>query len=261
MLVRELENRLLGVIPSKAAEEWDRTGMLVGNPDATVGNVAVSLDPSIAALDFCMAHDANVLVTHHPLFLDPPQSVKPGAPNADAVGARIWQAVRNGISVISFHTALDANPLAANVLAAPLGLEAGNTVLESTPNMPGYGYGRICEAPTRDAASWLASCEAAFGRKARLWGSEDREIRRICLWTGAAGESPQACLEAQVDLLICGEVKYHTALDASEMGLSIVELGHDVSEQPHCALLVESLLRAGIPAESVFLMDLPVNWR
>jgi len=83
---------------------------------------------------------------------------------------------------------------------------------------------------------------------------------RVCLWTGAAGESPLACLAKDVDLLVCGEVKYHMALDAAELGLCIIELGHDVSEQVHCPVLVESLQKCGVDGAAIRLMDLPANW-
>ena len=68
-------------------------------------------------------------------------------------------------------------------------------------------------------------------------------------------------MKRRIDVLICGEVRYHTAIDACESGLCIVELGHDVSEQPHCAVLVKSLQEMGIPDYDIHLMSLPDNWR
>ncbi len=259
MRVGELERRLFAMLPESAAEPWDRTGMLTGDADAEVSGVAVALDPGVQAIDFALSHHANVLLTHHPLFLDSPKRISPD-PLRDVVGARIWHAVENGISVISFHTALDANPRAARVLADPLALEPGSDILEPMPGCPGFGYGRICEAPLRPASAYRDDCERAFGRKCRLWGNPAQQVRRVCLWTGAAGDAPQNCVLRGVDLLICGEVKYHAALDAVEAGLALIELGHDVSEQPHCSVLLELAKEAGIPAARIFVMDLPATW-
>lgn len=261
MRIGELEQKMLQVIPASAAESWDRTGMLVGDPEAPLAGVAVALDPSLTAIEFAKANGANVLVTHHPLFLDPPCEAKPAGCGQDAVGARVWQAIASGVSIMSFHTALDANPLAAHVLARPLGLEAGDELLESAPGMAGFGYGRICRAPMQPLSRYTRLCQEAFGRANRTWGDPGREIKSICLWTGAAGDAPAMCADRGIDLLICGEAKYHAALDACERGLAIIELGHDVSEQPLCEVLVESVTQCGVSGESVFPMALPGNWR
>lgn len=261
MRVQELEAKLLELFPASAAEEWDRTGMLVGNPNDEVTSVAVALDPSIASIDFAHEHNANVLLTHHPLFLQPPEEIKPIGGGHDAVGSRIWHAVSSGVSIISFHTALDANPRAARVLSEPLGLTLSGEMLELTHSFDGFGYGQICTVDNTTAVRLRDACAHAFGGTPRLWGDPERIIHRVCLWTGAAGDAALACAQRDIDMLICGEVRYHTALDASEFGLCIVELGHDVSEQPHCSVLVESLKEVGISERDIHLMPLPVNWR
>lgn len=261
MRVGELEEKLLDMFPASAAESWDRTGMLVGDPEDEITAVAVALDPGIDAIDFASEHGANVLVTHHPLFLQPPEMVKPAGNGHDAVGARIWHAVKSGVSIISFHTALDANPRASRVLADPLGLQPTGEMLECTTGHDGFGYGQICEAPELTGAQLRDACVKAFGGTPRVWGNAQRTAKRVCLWTGAAGEAALACVQHGIDVLVCGEVRYHTALDACESGLCIVELGHDVSEQPHCAVLVKSLQEVGIPECGIHLMPLPENWR
>ena len=261
MLVRELEERLLEQLPASAAESWDRTGMLVGDPDDEILAVAVALDPTIEAIDFAIGNGANVLVCHHPLFLQPPEEVKPAGRGRDAVGSRVWHAVKSGVSIMSFHTALDANPMAANVLAGPLGLRPSGELLQATPSHDGFGYGQICHTKNMTARELLFSCTQEFGGAPRLWGEPDRLASTICLWTGAAGEAVPECVKRGIDVLVCGEVRYHTALDAVGNGLTIIELGHDVSEQPHCAVLVKSIAEAGIPDCDIHLMPLPENWQ
>ena len=63
-----------------------------------------------------------------------------------------------------------------------------------------------------------------------------------------------------VDCLVCGELKYHDALDAAESGLAIIELGHDVSELPLCALLATEVVKAGIPESCVTILNQENNW-
>lgn len=261
MLVGELESRLLEFVPADAAESWDRTGMLVGDPLDEVTRVAVALDPNMRALEFARDNEANVLLTHHPLFLDPPTEFRPEASAKQAPGLHIWKAIELGISIISFHTALDANPVAARAMSELVGIEPTGELLEAHPSRAGFGYGRICDGEGLPLSHFADACEQAFQRKPRVWGDASKEVRRACLWTGAAGEAPAECLERGVDLLICGEVNYHRALDASELGLGIIELGHDASEQVFCPILVELAQRSGIDAKDICMLELPGNWR
>lgn len=261
MRVEELERKLLADFPAGQAEAWDRTGMLVGDPDDEVRTVLVALDPTRGAVAQACDVGANVLVTHHPMFLDPPEQVMPAARGRDVVGSRIWEAISRGVSVMSFHTALDASPLAADALAAPLGLVPDGGLLEELPGAPGCGYGRLCSAGGIALGELAGRCRAAFGHEVRVWGEPGRALGRVCLWTGAAGQSPRECNALGIDALVCGEVKYHEALDASEAGLCLIELGHDVSEQVLCSVLVESLKRVGLPPECIHLRELPANWR
>ena len=77
---------------------------------------------------------------------------------------------------------------------------------------------------------------------------------------GSAGSLLQECLDQGVECLICGEAKYHEALDASLSGLSIIELGHDVSEFPLCALLAAQVQAAGIAQNCISMIDQKNKW-
>ena len=71
--VGALERALLKEFPAADAEAWDRTGMTVGDPARLVEGVAVALDPTVDAVEEAASMGANVLVTHHPAFLQPPR--------------------------------------------------------------------------------------------------------------------------------------------------------------------------------------------
>lgn len=162
LTVGQLEAHLLHDFPASDAESWDRTGMLVGDRSAAVAGVCVALDPTVDAIRQTHAAGANVLVTHHPLFLDPPTSIEPAAQRGDAVGARVWQAITDGVSVLSFHTALDVSVPASHVLPGLLGLRKQG-ILEAVRRDPDRGYGQICTPDT-----------AAPADSGALQGSSDR---------------------------------------------------------------------------------------
>ncbi len=63
-----------------------------------------------------------------------------------------------------------------------------------------------------------------------------------------------------VDCLICGEIKSHEALDVSQAGLGVIELGHDVSELPLVAVLADAVVRLGVPQDKIVVLDQGANW-
>lgn len=263
MTVGELELALLAQFPREDAEEWDRTGLLVGDPTALVSGVAVALDATGAAIKAAVRVGANVLLTHHPAFLEPPAVLSPSYARATAPGVNAYTAVREGVALMNFHTALDVSVQATRLLPSMLSLDFGR-ILMPLASDPQKGYGQYCTVRHTDKpfklAHLAARCVAVFGRQPRVWGDMSAVLNDVVIANGSAGDVVQAALDAGADCLVCGEVKYHAALDAAQAGLSIVELGHDVSELPLCALLGQTAIDAGVAAGEVFILDQDSNW-
>lgn len=263
LLVGELERALLCEMPAADACSWDRTGMLVGDPTQTVQGVAVALDPTIPALEAAYRAGANVLLTHHPVFLDPPELFVPYGVQGHTPGAVVRRAVELGMNIMSFHTALDVSVAGLDALPALLRLQSVG-VLEPLAHNATKGFGRICTPAPDEAPLSLrhlsARCVPVFGSLPRVWGNPDASLSRIVTSGGSAGSFAQACLDQHIDCLVCGEMKYHEALDASLSGLAIIELGHDVSELPLCTLLAAHALAAGVGQSCITMIDQKDNW-
>lgn len=263
LAVGGLERALLKRFPAEDAEAWDRTGLLVGDPAQIVRGVAVALDPTVEAVRAASAAGANVLATHHPAFLAPPDSFKPGASVAADPGALVWAAIEAGVALMCYHTALDVSAEAQRVLPGMLNLQLKG-VIAPLQGSRRKGYGQLCAARPGDGPLTLgqlaARCTAVFGRAPRVWGDLKRPLGRMATCTGAMGEVGAACLREGVDCLVCGEAKYHDALALSQAGLCLVELGHDASEIPLAAVLAAAVEGAGVPKEAVTVLDQSGNW-
>lgn len=263
--VAALERSLLEAFPADDAEAWDRTGMTVGDGSRLVSGVAVALDATVAAIDMAASVGANVLVTHHPAYLNPPDSFKPISSSSSISGAVVWHAIYRGVALMSFHTALDVSTSAQRVLPGMLGFEFRKVLIPAK----GYagtnkGYGQLCNIRSDESLSLgqlAARCTSVFARPPRVWGNFSQEITTVVTCTGSAGQMGRAALEAHADCLVCGEIKYHDALDLSQAGLAIIDLGHDVSELPLVSVLASAVQDAGIPDELVFAIDQRDNWR
>lgn len=265
MTIGALEKALLREFPAEDAEAWDRTGLLVGERSLPVTKVAVALDPTVRAIEEASAVGANVLVTHHPAFLAAPDAFAPEASAAVSPGAGVWAAIRHQVALMDFHTALDVSPSAARVLPGMLGLKFTGKFAEPLAGSRRKGYGQVCEVPGNEEApetlSRLAArCTAVFGRAPRVWGSPDAPVRTAVTCTGSAGDTGAAAVALGVDAVICGEMKYHAALELSQAGVAVIELGHDGSELPLTAVLAEALDRAGVPGTSIVMLDQSENW-
>lgn len=63
-----------------------------------------------------------------------------------------------------------------------------------------------------------------------------------------------AALKRGVDLIVCGEVHYHTALDLVLAGATLIELGHDASEEPYVPFLHE-LMSSVLPNHKIVSIE------
>jgi dinuclear metal center YbgI/SA1388 family protein len=121
LLAGKMNPRVLDIIeiidtiaPFQLAEEWDNVGLQVGDPSAQVSRIMVSLDAGDEAIDAAIAAQCQLLLTHHPLFFRPLQTIS----LADPSGARIGRALRNSLSIVSLHTNFDIAEGGVNDLLA-----------------------------------------------------------------------------------------------------------------------------------------------
>jgi putative NIF3 family GTP cyclohydrolase 1 type 2 len=122
--------------------------------------------------------------------------------------------------------------------------------------------GMLNHAPEGLTLGALAVLAAkTFNVTPRVWGDPETILNLVATATGSASSLVGDVLATKAQALVAGEVRYHDALDALEMGLSIVELGHDVSEWPLVGLL-EDAVRAvpGLDARSVHTLPATPGW-
>lgn len=105
--------------PESDAEAWDAPGLQVGDPDATVTTVLVSLDVTPEVVEEAVSVGAELVVAHHPLLLRPLERLTP----ATASGRVALAAARAGVAVVGAHTNFDvADTGTTEPIVAALGL-------------------------------------------------------------------------------------------------------------------------------------------
>lgn len=120
--VADVRRVLNAAYPPELAEEWDKVGLICGDPDEPVSRVAVALDCTDAVADAAVASGAQMLVVHHPLLLRGVSSVAADTPK----GRILHKLIRGGVALFAAHTNADsARPGVNDRLAELLGVHPG----------------------------------------------------------------------------------------------------------------------------------------
>ncbi len=229
MTVKELYKKLDALIPRALSCEWDNDGLMCcPDGEREVRKVLVSLDVTDKTVNVAISGGYDLIVSHHPFIFKGLKSIN----GENHVGEKAIALIKNGVSVFSFHTRLDAADGGVNDTLADL------LCLEDVIPFGEGGIGRIGALPEAISAEELAArVRDALGAEG-VWLSEANiPCRRIAVLGGNGGDDVEAAIAAGADTYISGELKYHSMADASELGINLIEAGHFYTEDPVCAVL------------------------
>ena len=145
--------------PQDTAEDWDAVGLVVGDPSQPVRRVMFAVDPVDDVVAEAIEWGADLLVTHHPLFLKGVHSVAA----TTYKGALVHRLIRAGCALYVAHTNADAADRGvAHALADALGL------VDSRPLVPAPGPSGTDEPADDGAVSAERAEPIGLGRVGRL---------------------------------------------------------------------------------------------
>lgn len=105
--------------PPHTAESWDAVGLVCGDPDAEVSRVLFAIDPVAVVAGEALDWGAQLVVTHHPLFLRGVHGVAATTPK----GRLVHRLISRGVGLHVAHTNADSAEGGVNdALAETLGL-------------------------------------------------------------------------------------------------------------------------------------------
>ena len=235
-LIRHLEQ----LAPTHWAESWDNVGLLLGDATHEPRRILVALDATQAVVHEAVDGGYDFLLTHHPIIYDPLKKI-----TADTVqGRKLLALLRAGIHVYCAHTNLDVAPGGVNTVLfeklRPLFGEAAPAPLLGEGDAPGLGLVAHLRAPM--SLKELAVCiknELALDI-VRFAGAADAVAHKAGLCGGDASHPRywQAAQAQGCQVFITGDLRYHTAQDALDAGMTLIDISHYASE----VLVVDALV-------------------
>ncbi|WP_435241076.1 Nif3-like dinuclear metal center hexameric protein [Streptomyces cucumeris] len=221
--------------PPERAEQWDAVGTVCGDPDAEVSRVLFAVDPVQEVADEAVRLGADLLITHHPLYLRGTTTVAAST----FKGRVVHTLIKNDIALHVAHTNADrADPGVSDALAGALGLRITGPLVPDPADPAGRrGLGRVCELDRpqtlREFAERAAEALPATAQGIRAAGDPDRVLRTVAV-CGGSGDSLFAEVRAAgVDAYLTADLRHHPSSEAREHSdLALVDAAHWATEWP-----------------------------
>jgi dinuclear metal center YbgI/SA1388 family protein len=222
--------------PPVWAEDWDRVGLVLGEPEVSVRRILCVVDCVPETIDEAAAAGADMIVAHHPLLLRGVSSVAP----TTYKGRIIHRLIRSGIALYTAHTNADvANPGVSDALAARLGLVDVRPLRPATGAAAGEGRGtgRVGRLPQTTTLTLFTEL-AAQVLPATTWGVRaagvpGRRITTVAVCGGAGDAFLGDALAAGADAYLTADLRHHPASEyLAEGGPALLDAAHWATERP-----------------------------
>jgi len=223
--------------PPTLASEWDNVGLLIGDEDASITSVMVSLDIDEGVIDEAISKGCNLIITHHPVIFEPFKTLNTGHFKQKL----IFKIISQNINVYSAHTNLDCAEKGINdYLACNLGLREISVLKKTHESHNGsteFGFGRVgyLESPVT-LKELCQRVKLLLGiDSVRVVGDLQSMASKVAISSGSGADFIGDARNLGCQCFITGDIKYHDACDARDMGLSVIDAGHFETENIYMA--------------------------
>ena len=228
MKISEIYEFLDNLSPFELQEPWDNSGLLLGDFNQDVKRVVLSIDVDESLID-SMQNDT-LLITHHPIIFGGLKQLEFSKYPANL----IQKMIQKNISNIAMHTNFDQTHLNEYVATEVLGYKI-------TEKDGFVAYLDVNE----DFDVFARKVSIAFSLPHAKCVKSSNFISRVALTTGS-GCSLIKSIDA--DCFLTGDVKYHDAMEAKSINLSLIDIGHFESERFFAEILLKYLKNLGLEA-------------
>jgi len=191
-----------------------------------ISQIALSIDVDEALID--SLENNTLLITHHPLIFAGLKQLEFSKYPANL----IQKMMQKNISNIAMHTNFDQTHLNDYVATEVLGCKIAKK----------DGFVTYLDID-EDFELFTQRVSKAFGLKIVRVVACHKRVTKVALTTGS-GCSLMRSLDA--DCFLTGDIKYHDAMEAKSINLSLIDIGHYESEHFFAQILEKHLKNLGL---------------
>ena len=223
--IQEALQAVRSVAPEMLQEDWDNSGIqIITDTEKEIETILTCLEINDEVLEEAVNRNADLIVTHHPLFFSKMSSVRCD----DVAGAQTIKLIQHSISLYSAHTSFDSSICGTNQdLAEKLDLSDIVPMYPSESD-PAAGMGRfgVYREPML-FDDFLRKLTSVCGQsRIRIAGIAPARVKKVALCTGAGSEFMDDARAAGTDVYLTGDVKYHEARHACDTDMCVIDAGH-----------------------------------
>lgn len=229
-IIKFLEERF----PLSLQEEWDNSGLQIGNIENDLTNIMISLDLDEQTIQKAKEKSCNLIINHHPFLFSSIKSIDLN----EEKGKIIKDLIKNDITVFAMHTNLDIGKGGVNDNLAKLLELKDISNLDTNNENPMARFGYTNEKTAYDFSKFVKeklNCKGLI-----LYGDKNKKIKKVALCGGAGSDFISDAIKKDCDLIVTSDVKYHEAIDNCKK-INIVDPGHFASEN-HIIYMIKDLL-------------------
>jgi dinuclear metal center YbgI/SA1388 family protein len=218
----------------KNQEDWDNSGLQIGNIDSDIKTVMLTLDLDITAVNYARENNVDLILAHHPFLFDSIKSIDLNSYDGKVIKALI----QNNINLYSMHTSLDMADMGVNKALADI-LNIKNYRVLHEINSDGSGYGGIGEIEETEILLYAKKIKEALNCSIiKLYAAhKNMKVKKVAFCGGSGSDFIFDAATKGAQLYITGDIKYHQAQTALKNNLCIIDAGHFNTEFPVLGLI------------------------
>ena len=249
--VSEILSYITEVAPIHWQESYDNSGLLIGDANALVDKVLLTLDLTEKVIDEAIENSFHLVISHHPLIFKGLKNILVD----DTTGRIITKAIKHDISIAAMHTNIDNSFYGVNrVLAEQLGLKnlqilrsqqsAVSSQCSESESASQVGSGMVGilenEMSENDFLKFIKEkLNVGAIRHTELL---NRPIKKVAICGGSGSFLINDAKRCGADVYVTADLKYHDFFDADNEIL-IVDAGHFETEQFTKQLFADIILK------------------
>lgn len=219
MIAYDIISYLENYFPLNLQQPWDKCGIQIGDAYQEINRVMISLNADLQSLQLAIDNNCQMLITHHPFFLEKIDNLS----FDNHHGKFVQLAINNNIIVYSLHTCLDQgkngismndwliNELDVHDVKCYDDIQVGKQAILNNPCLTSELVLRI---------------KNKFNLPVKYAGKE-KMISSIAICGGSGAEDVEH-LAGKVDAYITGDTKHRHAKYAIDHGIVLIDVPHHI---------------------------------